>query len=74
MHACILHGTKPCKTEVGIKNVPFHTKPELMFKTYAELNNINKLSPSPSTAGLSLNITIGLDRPNPSRNSSKMEL
>ena len=41
MHACILHGTKPRKTKMGIKKFPFHTQPWLMFKRYAELNNIH---------------------------------
>ena len=40
MHTCILNGTKPCITEMEIKNVPFKTQPELMFKRYADLNNI----------------------------------
>ena len=41
MHTCILNGTKPCITEMEIKNVPFKTQPELMFKRYADLNNIH---------------------------------
>ena len=41
MHTFILNGTKPCRTEMEIKNVPFKTQPELMFKRYADLNNIH---------------------------------
>ena len=41
MHTFILNGTKPCITEMEIKNVPFKTQPELMFKRYADLNNIH---------------------------------
>ena len=41
MHTCILNGTKPCITEMEIKNVPLKTQPELMFKRYADLNNIH---------------------------------
>jgi len=40
MHTCILNGIKPSITEMEIKNVPFKTQPELMFKRYADLNNI----------------------------------
>jgi len=41
MHTCILNGIKPSITEMEIKNVPFKTQPELMFKRYADLNNIH---------------------------------
>ena len=41
MHTFILNGTKPCISEMEIKNVPFKTQPELMFKRYADLNNIH---------------------------------
>ena len=41
MHTFILNGTKPCITEMEIKNVPIKTQPELMFKRYADLNNIH---------------------------------
>ena len=41
MHTFILNGTKPCIIEMEIKNVPFKTQPELMFKRYADLNNIH---------------------------------
>ena len=44
MHTFILNGTKPskpCITEMEIKNVPFKTQPELMFKRYDDLNNIH---------------------------------